>query len=79
MCVAEHDGVQGTDVERKRFAVPLMALSTTLNHPAVEKQARGAGIDEMARAGNLPGRTVKRQTHGQVLYMTTQGARDALL
>ena len=61
--VAEHHGVDRRRLDRKRRPVALAQRLVALEQPAVEQDARTAGVDQVARAGDRVGGTEEADLH----------------
>ena len=62
--VAENDVRQARRVKRKRLAIALVSLAPALDETAIEQDTCVAGINEVARTGDLARRAMKRDLHG---------------
>src|SRR5262249_17234242 len=62
--VSQHDGVERGERALLRDAVRVLETARALEHPAIDEDVRGPGLDEVRGAGHLaPRRAVHADLH----------------
>ena len=69
--VAQNDGVESIDSERKGLAVALVALAAALDHAAVQKHGPIPGLDPVTRSGDFPGGAVEGNSHADSRWLSS--------
>jgi hypothetical protein len=78
MRVAQQHRIQLAGIDRERRPVELLLFAATLDEATVEQQLSTAAFDQVAAAGDAPGRAVEGQAHRRPasLFTTARGRRQ---